>query len=316
MSSSTSEHPTRSSGVGVSANLVAVLMWGTGNVVIAGSHVGGVALAFWRLVVASALYRAFMFVRGRPLGRKELRIAVWGGLWFAGDIFFWFLALQRTTLTHAATIGALQPLGLMLLAGRRFGETVHRRHIGFALAAVAGVVVVVAGSGASGQATVGGDVLAIGAMLTFVGYYVASKDARQHLDVVTYQTALMMVAAVVITPIAVLSGAVGPNGHVGLVLPGWRGLAEILVVVALPGTGHLLVNWAHPRTTIVASSLLTLLMPAVSAIGAAMFLDQPVTGSQWAGMGAVVAAVGALVLVDARQPTVVDELDALEPGPV
>ena len=46
-----------------------------------------------------------------------------------------------------------------------------------------------------------------------------------------------------------------------------------------PGSGHIVMNWAHAHTTLMLSSLATLAMPVVSTLAAAAFLDQSVTGA-------------------------------------
>jgi drug/metabolite transporter (DMT)-like permease len=67
----------------------------------------------------------------------------------------------------------------------------------------------------------------------------------------------------------------------------------------VPGSGHILINWAHAHTTLVFTSLITLAMPVLSTVSAAIFLDQPVATVQAVGIAVVLASLAVVVLGDA-----------------
>ncbi|MCP4228307.1 MAG: DMT family transporter, partial [Actinomycetia bacterium] len=101
--------------------------------------------------------------------------------------------------------------------------------------------------------------------ITWTLYFVYSKQARQHLGALEYQGLSLVFSSLVMVPVALLfSGTVDPG-------PGKWGW--ILVMVATPGTGHLLMNWAHPRVPLALVSELTLLSPVVSVGLAAWVLE-------------------------------------------
>jgi drug/metabolite transporter (DMT)-like permease len=125
-------------------------------------------------------------------------------------------------------------------------------------------------------------------MLTWAWYFVVSKRARRTLGALEYQAALTICAAVVVTPVAVVSGA-------SLRIPDLHDLVLVLLMVTVPGGGHLLMNWAHAHAPVTLTSLLTLAVPVVAAVGAALFLGEGLTVGQVLGMALAVAAL-ALVL--------------------
>ncbi|MDH5520814.1 MAG: DMT family transporter, partial [Acidimicrobiia bacterium] len=71
-------------------------------------------------------------------------------------------------------------------------------------------------------------------------------------------------------------------------------------LVALPTTGHLLVNWAHQHVTLTFTSLMTLAVPVLSAVGAWLAFSEALTTMQVAGM-AVVLTVLAFVVVEGER---------------
>jgi drug/metabolite transporter (DMT)-like permease len=98
----------------------------------------------------------------------------------------------------------------------------------------------------------------------------------------------LLFSGLILLPVAVIfSGTLDPG-------PGkwWW----IPAMVAIPGTGHLLLNWAHSRVPLGLVSQLTLVSPVVSVALAAVVLDgETVNAVQIAGMALVLGALIAIV---------------------
>ena len=65
----------------------------------------------------------------------------------------------------------------------------------------------------------------------------------------------------------------------------------ILVLLAIPGSGHFLMNWAHLHVSLSLTGLLMLAIPVFSTIGAWIFLDQGVSLLQIIGGVVVITAL-------------------------
>lgn len=273
---------------GTAAVFLAVTLMGIGSVVAKGSAIAGPVLALHRAWLAAGLYVGLFLVVGGRIRLSSLRAAAPGGLFFGVQLAFFFSAIQLTTVANATMVIALQPVAVLLFFSRRFGETVTSREFVLAAAALVGVAVVVFGSTASPSWSPIGDLLAVGALATWTLYFVASKTARQELGAIEYQGLSLLFSAAVMLPVALLfSGTVDPG-------PGkwWW----IVAMVAIPGTGHLAMNWAHPRVPLTLVSELTLLSPVISVALAAVVLDgETVNTLQVVGMAGVLAALAVLV---------------------
>lgn len=289
--------PTRSSPAGVAAAVSAVSAWGVGNVIIAAIPMGGLAIAFHRLWLGALVYVAVLALRGRRLHPSSFRHGWLGGAVFGLNIATFFLAIRTTSVANTVTISALQPVVIIVFAAAVLGERVRPRHVVTTIVAVGGVALVTFGGVASGTATRQGDMWAVLALLTWSGYFITSKSARRHLDTLEYMAVMNVVAFAVVAPIALASGAL--DGEDGSLTFG-RWLA-ILSVVALPGSGHVLMNWAHAHTTLVFASLATLGLPVISTAAAAAFLDQTVTAWQVVGIAVVLVALAGVIVADARE---------------
>jgi drug/metabolite transporter (DMT)-like permease len=80
-----------------------------------------------------------------------------------------------------------------------------------------------------------------------------------------------------------------------MVVPDAATAGWVLVMVCVPGGGHLLVNWAHRHASITLASTLTLGIPVIAALGATVLLGEPLTGLQVGGMTLALVALGAIV---------------------
>lgn len=293
---------------GAVAVLVAVSIWGGMAVVV--RHVDaidGLVLGFHRLWIGTIATVALFYARRGRLTWRSLRLAAPGGIAFGIDIVLFFSALKHTTVANATVVGALQPLLVFFVAGRLFGEEVTRRLVVCSVVAIGGVAVVVYGSAGVPVWSLGGDLLAIAALLAWTWYFVASKQVRNHLQPLEYLAGLLLVATATIAPVALLSGQrLEPGGT-----SAWVWIA--VLAVGSGGIGHLLLNWAHGHVELAVMSLLTLAVPVVAVTSAALFLDEPLRWAQAAGMAIVLVALG-VVAVQTARPAAEPALDvAVEP---
>jgi drug/metabolite transporter (DMT)-like permease len=282
--------------VATTTAVLAIGVMSTGPSIIKRSDLAGLQLAFWRLWVAALLYYSLTVARGRPLGLRDLRLAWQGGAMFGLNIAAFFVSVKLTSAANAMVISALQPALILLVVGPLFGEWPRRSTIGWTVVAIGGVSLsVLAGAGA-GTGDPVGDLWAFVAVVLFTAYYIASKRARVELDTVSYTAGMLLVAAVVLTPLAVLDA--DPVA--------WPALADwppVLLMVALPGTGHALTNWAHAYVSLTHMSLISLLGPVFSALYAWWLIDERLAPLQVVGMGVVLGALAIVLTGEQRRRT-------------
>jgi drug/metabolite transporter (DMT)-like permease len=288
--------------LGVSAASVAVLSWAFGPILIKLADLPGRPLALYRMWLGFGVFLTAQLIVSRRLTLRAIKRSAPGGLLFGANMLLFFSAVKETAIADVSLITALQPALVLLVAGRWFGEEVGRRVIGLTGAALAGVTLVIVGSSGSPEWSAWGDLLATGALLTFTGYFLASKSARADLTALEYMTAVMGWAAVVITPIVVSTTELPTvSGHDWLIL---------VLFVLVPGAGgHLLMNWAHRYVDVSVSSVMVVAAPVLSAILAVPFFGEPFGVLHVVGSMVVMASVVAL----ARSPALPVEVD-VEPA--
>ncbi len=291
--------------LGLTAALVAVCAWGLGNTIIAAVPMTGMAIAFYRLGFASVLYTVILYARGGRLTRRSFRFGWEGGIAFGADIAAFFVAIHLTSVANATTISALQPLVIIGFAAVMFGERIRARHIICSVIATGGVALVAFGAAQSGNGFGLGDLMAVLALFAWAWYFIASKKARRHLDTFEYMTVMNLVAFLVVIPVTLITQDLFRTEN----QLSWSSALAILAIVLVPGSGHILMNWAHAHTTLVLTSLITLAMPVISALSAAVFLGQSVSAIQVLGIALVLLALAFVIVLDAKTTA-----DATEPA--
>ena len=274
--------------LGLGAAILAIFLWTAGNLIVRSTPMPGAQIALWRVALGAGVYWVLVRARGRRVTWTHLTVSAAAGAAIALELAFFFVAIKSTTVANATVLGALQPLVVIAFGSRHFGERVTPWLIGSAVAAMAGVGLVVFGSSAQPVWSPRGDVLAFVSMLLFAAYFIFAKSARREVPALEFQTAAWMVGVVVLAPVAIIDAG-------GLVLPSWEQWMWLAVLLAIPGTGHFAMNWAHQHVRLQVSSMLTLAIPVLSTLGAALVLDESIRGWQLIGMVVVVAALASVI---------------------
>jgi len=296
--------PTTRPVLGALAAVLGVVMWGSFTVLTRKvPELDGLGLAFHRMWMGAVVVTVVLYLSGSRLSWRLLRTSAPGGLLFALDVGLFFTALKETTITNANIISSLQPILIALVVGKLFGERLRGSFFLWTALAVGGVVLVLTGSAAGNQDTwsLHGDLLALGATVSWAGFFVASKQARKTLTSLEYLAGLLIVGFAAMAPVVLLSGR-------PLHVESWASWGYIAAIaIASGGFGHWLMNWAHGHIPLAMASLLTLAIPVAAVVTGVLVLDEAVGLQQVLGMAVV---LGALTIVILSSPVEVAQAEA------
>ena len=276
--------------------------WGMGPLAIRGIDSPVAVIAFWRLWIAVPI----MLLIARPSGgmnRATLRLSLAPGILFAGSIIAGWGAVHTTSVANATIIPSLQPVLVLLIASKVFGENLRKRDFLLGAVALAGVLIFISSASDTSGATRRGDLFAVGGLFIWVTYFVITKRLRSTRDdVQTFPllAGVMFVAALVVTPYVLIAEGI-PKPILGV------DLVWVLFIVVIPGVvGHGLMTWAQRHATASLLSIVLLGSPIVSAFGAWIFFSQALLPIQLIAALVVLIAVGGVVISHRSVPVEIE----------
>lgn len=297
--------------VGMAAAVVTVLVW-TAFIVIARASAGRSLSPFdiglCRIVGASLVllpWGAWLVWRERRAGhsgrswlglsplsfRVTATVGVFGGMGYAALAYtgFFFAPAAHASVLMPGSLPLWTALMAMLLLGDRITPA---RATGLALIVLGDLLV---GGTSLLQAFDGGevwkgDLLFMAAAFCWAIYSVLAR--RHGLDAVKGTIAITVFAFVTYLPTYALLSALGWV-HSRLASAPW---GEIVFQAAFQGIGSVVISGIAFTQMIryfgpIRTTMITALVPGLSALGAVVFLGEPLSWNLWAGLGCVTAGI-------------------------
>ncbi|MDA0371326.1 MAG: DMT family transporter [Actinomycetota bacterium] len=284
--------------VAVGAVLLGVVGWGIGPLLVRGMSVSGVSVSFYRMWLAVPVMVMLARMFGEPLDRRILRNCALPGVLFAFAMMFGFQAMRSTSIANATLIGQLCPAFMVLGAGRFVGERSTPRAAAAAFVSFVGLAVMIGLGADTSNSAFGGDVLAFCNVLCFTGYFLLMKRTRNAgVGSWAFLAGVFVVGAIALTPYClVVADDIWQMQSLDYV--------RVVAMIFGPGVlGHGLIVWATKHLEVTTTSLLTLLSPPISVIGAWIVYEQSLVLGQLVGAVIVLAGLAGTVVV-ARTPRV------------
>ena len=268
----------------------------SGNIIRLG-EAPAVAIAAWRLVLASAVLAPFAWRQRhelRGLSRRDALLMGVVGLALAAHFVAWIAGIQRTTVANAMLFFAINPL-FTAIAGRWFfGERIGRRLLLSIILGVFGVTVMVAGDLALSREHLVGDGLALLSAVLFSAYFVLGRHLRRGVSNTLYIGVVYGIAAVpCMLALPLLGLPVLDYSPVS-----W--LCFVLMAAVPTLLGHGAMNHALRHINVAKVSTATLVEPLLGGLVALWIWSEPLSTTTGFGYALIAASVAVLVAVGKR----------------
>jgi probable blue pigment (indigoidine) exporter len=277
------------------ASAVAPMTWGTTYLIASQLLPAGRPLlaATVRALPAGLLLLAV--TRRLPTGAWWWKSAILGTLNIGAFFALLFVAAYRLPGGVAATVGAIQPLIVTVLASRLVGEAVSRRNVIAGVAGVGGVAMLVLQSSARLDPL--GVLAAAGAALLMASGNVLTKRWGQPERPLVMTAWQLVAGGIVLLPIMLLAEGVPSEPLTGRNLAGFA-------VLTLVGTALAYTLWFRGigRLPVGRVAFLGLLSPVVAVTSGWLVLGQSLSPGQ--ALGAVIV-LGSVAAVTVLRPAVV-----------
>ena len=274
--------------VAFAALFIGALAMGISPVFVRNAEIGPFASAFWRVMLALPVLLIWAKLeakkKNQPL-RSLLIIdqsVMLTGLFFAGDLIFWHLAIVNTNVANATLLACLAPVWVVLLAKPFLGETFGRSTlVGLAICLI-GAFFLIGGNYQINPQQLGGDFFGLITSLFFGLYFLAVRVARRKHSAGVLIFLSSIITAFVLLIVTIVAG----QSLLPATLKGASALAALGIVSHAGGQGLLAV--ALGSLSAVFSSLVIFIEAIAAAIFGWLFLDEAI--------GAIQIGGGALVL--------------------
>jgi drug/metabolite transporter (DMT)-like permease len=272
------------------AALTAVSAWGIGPILNKSMSVSSSTIVFYRILIGAPVMTVMAYLNGGRITKELLRKSSVPGLLFGASMIAGFAAFQHTSIANSTLVTTLQPVLIMFVAPKMFGEKLNARKILYSVTAMAGVLIVVLAAASTSGAHISGDLLAVVNVVIWTAYFVMAKVRR--LDGVhswAFLASVFIWAAVVALPF----GLVTSNDLTAMTTKDW---VLITTMALIPGVvGHGMMTWSQSHLDVSLASLLGLLSPVISAVLAWLILHQTLTPMQLVGGLVVLVSMGLLL---------------------
>jgi drug/metabolite transporter (DMT)-like permease len=278
---------------------LAVLLLGATAVSFSGifvkiSELGPSATGFHRLFLALPLLLIWQNVEARhqtrapvkPRGWRDLWMLSLPGLYLAVDLICWHWSIRLTTAATATLLGNTAPIFVTLAAWLLYGQRFRPGFVIGLIVAVGGVVGLI-GSVNLDPTHVIGNLAGLGAGITYAGYIMTLKSARER-----FSTAQVMSwTAISGTVIMLIAALVSGESLLASSLRGWAILIGLAWMSQVGGQS--MIAWALRHLPVAFSSVSMLINPVATFVFAWFLIGERLNG--WQILAGAIVLIGIMI---------------------
>ena len=274
----------------VIAAITAVAAWGIGPIFNKAMTVDTPAIVFYRMLIGAPMMIVVAYRTGGALTRDLMRKTALPGVLFGLSFLSGFASVKMTSIANATLITTVQPILVLFVAPKLFGERIRARQLMYSAFSMSGVLLVVLAAASTSGAKLSGDLMALLNVVIWTVYFILSKKRRvAGVHSWSYLAAVFLWASFFILPF----GVVASNDLGAMESLDW---VYVLAMAIGPGfVGHGLRTWAQSHVDVTLASLLGLMSPVISTVAAWFVFGESLTPWQIVGAAVVLSFLALLV---------------------
>ena len=273
------------------ALVMGAIAMGISPVFVRLAEVGPFASAFWRVFLALPLLYVWSAIEIRRSDKRTSSLLKFNGpillagLFFAGDLIFWHLAILNTTIANATLLSCLAPIWVALLSGITIGEPINRRTVYGLLLCLAGASLLIGSSFTGSSGNLIGDLYGLITSMFFGLYFLAVRVARRTETAGKLTLKSTIITALILLCAALIAGTTfWPTS--------WTGVGSLLALgLVSHAGGQGLLAIALGALSAVFASLVIFIEAIAAAIAAWLILSEQLSPIQFVGGALILSGV-------------------------
>ncbi|MFQ5625822.1 MAG: DMT family transporter [Methyloligellaceae bacterium] len=273
------------------ALVLGAVAMGASPIFVRMADVGPFASAFWRMALAVPVLWLWLRIEKTrsPVPaldpQKDYRIILWIGFLFAGDLFFWHLAILNTSIANATLLATTTPLVVAFGAWLFLKERITRGIMAGVVSGILGAGLLVAASAAFVPENVSGDMSGLITACFFGSYFLSVAYARRRMSAAQ----VMFYPAVVSAGFLLIAALLLDDRVLPQTLEGVAVLCALALISQIGGQGF--AAYALGHLPAVFSSLVLFFEAIAAMLLAWVILAEPVTVWQLGGGLLILAGI-------------------------
>jgi len=252
---------------------------------------------FYRIFIAWACLAPYCIAKGKlKIGRKELIIALIGGLVFASDIAVWNISLLKISATVSTLIANLAPVWVGLLGYLLFKKKAGKLFWTGTCIAIAGMVILVGFQSIIKLQFNIGILLALLASLLYAIYILITKGILQKISTITFMFYNMLAGSMFLLIINIIQ----QNKLVSYDMPAWLCFLGAGLICHL--TGWLTINHSLRFLDSTRVSIALLAQTVLACFWAILLLNERLEFKEIVGSVIVLAGIAVTFLKPVKKP--------------
>lgn len=257
--------------VGILSLLLSSIFWGAGPVFtkLGISEIPPFTFGFLRLALALILVLPFFFLmEHHRIKRADVKQFILMGLFGSGlSAVFFMSGLSRTTASTASAIFATVPLVNAVAASLILREIPSKVRILGVIIGFLGSFIITTGPeliSLTGMGNIWGNLLILGAVITWVAYIISSKELLDKYSPLTVTTYSFLIGAVILLPLSYFEIFTYPGWYLNLT---WHGIMAIIYSAVFAGLlAFMFFQWGMKQTSAFEAGIITYLQPVLTAL--------------------------------------------------
>lgn len=265
--------------------LLAVCFLATAGIFVRKSTLSPINTGLWRMILAFPFLFILAFKDFRCVDKKDIPLMILSGVFLAGDLVFFNMALVRTSLANTNLLTNMTAFIIVPISYFVFKEKIPKFYLLGLAISILGVVVLVTGKVTPSRTNYLGDIFAAIACIFYGLYFLSTYKLR---DILSSNIILFFGAIGTIIALLLVSffaeGLQAPNNF-----PDFLNLLAFAVFVQV--IGHNLLAHCQGHLSVNLSSAITLMQPVVAAIYSVLLFGEKLSIKEIIGMIIVIIGV-------------------------